>query len=84
MNEVDEALAAVENGEDGYWIIEALVLEVRCNRRQITELDAVRARIADLEAVVESLHYRMTCVDPEPTRDEIVSTLARARKDADR
>ncbi len=46
MDEVDEALAAIENGEDGYWIIEALALEVRCNRTTIARL---RENVAQLQ-----------------------------------
>jgi hypothetical protein len=46
MDEVEEALAAIENGEDGYWIIEALALEVRCNR---TTIERLRQQIAELE-----------------------------------
>lgn len=45
MDEVDEALAAIENGDDGYWIIEALALEVRCNRRVIDRLNDEIARL---------------------------------------
>jgi hypothetical protein len=38
--------AELLRGEDGYWIIEALALEVRCNR---TTIERLRQQIAELE-----------------------------------
>ena len=43
--EVDDALSAVESGENDYWIAETLALEVRCNRTTIARLQAEVARL---------------------------------------
>ena len=61
MDEVDEALSAIDNGEDGYWIIETLAMEVRCNRTTISRLrDEItqlrRATSPDLAGCPEDRH----------------------------